>query len=943
MTLTSPLRARLNLAGSWHLAFDSERIGLQAGWVSGRWPDAVSDVVQVPSIWNVTHPTIEGVGFYRKRFNLPADWAGQVLRLHFGGASYAVTVWLNGCFVGSHEGAYDPFVFDVTSPCRFGLDNELVVRVAGVARTGTVDGHLLQQVPASKQSWYYTYSGLWGDVYLEAVPAISCHSLVIEPDLRREMIMVTIGIANSHAEVCAVHLGLQITGPDGGIVYAADSDISAPAGHAQFAYHIHVPRPCRWTCEEPNLYQLHVRVDGPADETDSAMTHFGMRDFSVHAGQFFLNGEPIYLRGVLLQPNYPVQLVRPPTPAMLQQEIRLVKDAGFNLIRAHIRPAPPGYLDVTDRLGILVYAEPSMAWIKDSPRLHDHGRREVQALIERDRNHPSVVIWGIYNENRPANAINGEALVRLARSLDPTRVIVDNSGGSFTIDQDFGWVDRAHVLASRESCLQKTQDLHIYVGTPISSDVYEWMRTLGTPDVAVDMAAHDFGSAAILEEWNRELRAYRGMLFVSELGCGGMADLDAVVAAYPEGSGLKDALEMTAFRDSLYQGFEQRKLESIFGSAVGLVEASQALHAAGTIRQLEALMCNRRVSGYVLTQLNDVAWEFHAGLLDHWRRPKQAYHAARNVQQPHRLVLKAAEPVATCGERTTVTLTLVDHLALHDVGQVHIHVSDPANQTLRTLTIAVPAGVGIKPLGSIEVDIGDTPGEYCVTAHLVCGGETITRSSEVILALLPVDWSALSVPIQWFGRAPAAAAQIMSSSDFPRLALASDPASLAASDWESLLAAVRSGTVAVIGPLHPRDALARQALAERGASVELHYGIGNWMGCYHWIPQSDLFDGLPAGGLAGEAYVDVLPWYVMSELGGTVYAGSLRNTQSRQAAPAMLWYSDIEAIRYGRGLLFFCQYRIFEPMDRNALAARLAYNLIQFAHRHVITPDLSGA
>src|SRR5439155_7195159 len=225
MTLTSPLRARLNLAGSWQLAFDSERIGLQAGWVSGRWPDAVSDVVQVPSIWNVTHPTIEGVGFYRKRFNLPADWAGQALRLHFGGASYAVTVWLNERFVGSHEGAYDPFEFDVTSPCRFGLDNELVVRVAGVARTGTVDGHLLQQVPASKQSWYYTYSGLWGDVYLEAVPAISCQSLVVEPDLRRERILVTVGIANSHAEVCAVHLGLQITGPDGGIVYAADSDI----------------------------------------------------------------------------------------------------------------------------------------------------------------------------------------------------------------------------------------------------------------------------------------------------------------------------------------------------------------------------------------------------------------------------------------------------------------------------------------------------------------------------------------------------------------------------------------------------------------------------------------------------------------------------------------------------------------------------------------------
>jgi hypothetical protein len=107
------------------------------------------------------------------------------------------------------------------------------------------------------------------------------------------------------------------------------------------------------------------------------------------------------------------------------------------------------------------------------------------------------------------------------------------------------------------------------------------------------------------------------------------------------------------------------------------------------------------------------------------------------------------------------------------------------------------------------------------------------------------------------------------------------------------------------------------------------------MGCFHWTPDSDLFKGLPAGGLAGEAYADVLPWYVMSEQGGEVFAGSIRNTQTRREPAAMLWYSDIEAVRFGQGTLFFCQYRIFEKAATNPLAAKMACNLIHLAQDYL--------
>ena len=100
---------------------------------------------------------------------------------------------------------------------------------------------------------------------------------------------------------------------------------------------------------------------------------------------------------------------------------------------------------------------------------------------------------------------------------------------------------------------------------------------------------------------------------------------------------------------------------------------------------------------------------------------------------------------------------------------------------------------------------------------------------------------------------------------------------------------------------------------------------------YHWVSPSSLFEGLPAGGLALEPYTEVVPKYVMTELGGEVHAGSICNTQSRNGPLSMLWYSDIESVRLGKGILLFNQYRVFEKLDQDPLAARLAFNLLRHA------------
>ncbi len=409
-------RPRQSLAGTWQIAFDPSYEGLKDGWTDLHWPKDRSLPVQVPGIWNLSYPDVEGIGFYRTEFVVPDSWKGKIVLLRFEGVMYRSDVWINGAYVGSHEGGYTPFSFDIRPHIRFGEASVLVVRVAGLSRTRPVDGLLLQQSPVSKLSWYYVYAGIWGDVQIESCPWVACQYIHIDPDLRRERAQLELSLHNYKAECRPVDLHMKVLDPLGEVAFEGQSSLANPPGSASYTFPLHLPRPLAWDCDHPQLYRLEAEVVDEGGEPDRRSTPFGMRDFTVQNGEFYLNSEPLYIRGVLLQPNFPVNLITHLNREMMVREISLVKEAGFNLLRTHIQPAPPGYLDLTDEMGLLVYAENSLAWIKDSPRLLDHGRREVKALIERDRNHPSVVAWGIYNENPRANAINGGMLASYARA-----------------------------------------------------------------------------------------------------------------------------------------------------------------------------------------------------------------------------------------------------------------------------------------------------------------------------------------------------------------------------------------------------------------------------------------------------------------------------------------------------------------------------------------------
>ncbi len=427
-------REWLNLNGTWDFEYDDRDLGLKETWYKSNRAFSQQIVVPFPfqsELSGINDPTFHDVVWYRRSFELPGDWQTKRVLLHFGAVDYRATVWLNGEFVREHEGGNTPFYAEINA--RPGW-NTLVLRVEDQSTD-------LEQ-PRGKQFWkapsesiFYTRTtGIWQTVWLEPVESAYIERVHMTPNIDDLELKLEYRIAHPEAsqelEVDIRYHGrimaretLQVqTMP-----YRASCVITLPELHL-------------WSPEQPNLYDVTLRLKDGDRALDEVESYFGMRKVSTDAGQFLLNNAPYYQKLVLDQGYFPDSLLAAPSDDALRQDVELTKAMGFNGVRKHQKVEDPRYLYWADQLGLLVWGE--MA------NCHTFGDTAIQRLtaewqevIDRDYNHPSIVVWVPLNESwgvphlvtdkrQPDHA---NALVYLTRSLDPTRLVVSNDGWEHTV------------------------------------------------------------------------------------------------------------------------------------------------------------------------------------------------------------------------------------------------------------------------------------------------------------------------------------------------------------------------------------------------------------------------------------------------------------------------------------------------------------------------------
>jgi beta-galactosidase/beta-glucuronidase len=421
----------LSLNGAWEFEFDDANAGLDADWASGS--RKFSRNITVPYCFE---SRLSGIGdtsfhpwiWYRRAVALPPEWKGQRVLLHFGAVNYWSMVWVNGRLAGSHEGGNTPFTLDVT-PLLQPSANILTVRAHFPPTDRYIPRGKQFWEPKSKSIFYTRTSGIWQPVWMEPVGASYFDRVKITP--------ATDGTVRLEFDVARPQPDLEITASStlaGQPAAAATARTSAARATALLS----IDEPKLWSPSSPNLYDLTLELRRGGVLLDRVQTYFGIRSVTTENGKVLLNGNPIFLKMVLDQGYWPESILTPPTDDAIQYDIRTTKEMGFNGARKHQKLEDPRFLYWADHLGFLVSSEMANAYEFDDAYVARF-TREWTAAVERDYNHPSIVIWVPINESwgvpnlRDARQQNHlKSLYALTHSLDSTRLVVDNDGWEHT-------------------------------------------------------------------------------------------------------------------------------------------------------------------------------------------------------------------------------------------------------------------------------------------------------------------------------------------------------------------------------------------------------------------------------------------------------------------------------------------------------------------------------
>jgi hypothetical protein len=475
---------------NWKIAVDSQNIGIQKKWFESP-PVKNAHLTPIPWIIQDIFHNYHGVAWYWCEFDTPGNKIknGHYF-LKFQAVDYMGDIWINGEYIGNHEGSETPFEFDVTKNLKKEGSNLLVVRVLNPTYE-PINGIALKETPSGAKNYpfggnaSYNTGGIIGEVEIYEKPPLQINNLYALPDWKTGNVKVQVSVSNQNQKEIKSSLLFNISEIRSGLpILIKRIDQYIKQGKDTLKYEASIPDHKLWSIENPNLYRISVSVEYN-NSVDECVSRFGFRDFRFREGYFQLNGKRIFLKGSNFSMHYPVGVYVPTGDDMLRRDVINMKALGFNFVR--IPFGCPNYrvLDIYDELGIMVFQEHFGSWqmgeyakcenIKQDGReviMINRFKKSIVNVVERDRNNPCIIMWGMLNETKNG-AILHEAVNLLSqlRALDPLQIFVLNSGrfdnmseiGSMSNSGSLHWDIYDHVL----------KDWHPYVWMPYKPNVLD--------------------------------------------------------------------------------------------------------------------------------------------------------------------------------------------------------------------------------------------------------------------------------------------------------------------------------------------------------------------------------------------------------------------------------------------------------------------------------------
>jgi beta-galactosidase len=424
----------VSLCGQWWFRTDSGNEGVEQRWYGSDTSAHPWREVRVPDTWQVAQEYVDyrGVAWYRRTFEVPGEWRKSAVRIEFEAVFHTATIWVNGELAGEHvRKGYTAFVLDITHLLRWGVRNTIAVRV-----DNAFNAHM---IPRGRSSDWAHDGGVYRPVQLLITPKTFVERVDIEavPDLSSgdAKLTITAHLRNTSTKPWTGQASFRIVDEETGLTVLSRSgtaSLTLESGAPRTTtIEASLPKAKLWHFDHPNLYQLAFSIAN-GNETHQLATIFGVRKVEVKNNGFYLNGERARLMGVERMAGSNPEFGMAEPGEWITHDHEDLKHLNCVFTRVHW-PQDKRVLDYCDRHGILMQNEipvwgadtfEGMAAEPDAEIL-ENGLEQLREMIARDRNHPSVVVWGLCNEiggqNPPAYQF-AKRMLQEAKRLDPNRL-----------------------------------------------------------------------------------------------------------------------------------------------------------------------------------------------------------------------------------------------------------------------------------------------------------------------------------------------------------------------------------------------------------------------------------------------------------------------------------------------------------------------------------------
>ncbi len=432
-------RNKLDLSGIWDFRIDPEHLG-----EGDQWFNSLADArpIAVPGSWNDQYADIFNyldLAWYVKRTYVPRSWQGQRVFIRVGSANYYGTVYVNGTRVGSHEGGHLPFAFEITSLLKWDAENVVAISVENELKPTRVPAGNMSTALGPFASFprttfdFFPFAGIHRPVVLYSVPQTYIEDVTVVTDI--DGVEGSVTVTARLNEPVATQGSITLSGANSPL----QATLSFNQGVAEAKLNVLAPR--LWSDKDPYLYELTVST-----ESDRFSLSVGIRTIAVEGGTILLNGQPMKMNGFGRHEDF-IASGKGLNLPLLVKDYQLMRWTGANSYRTSHYPYSEEEMQMADREGFLVIDEipaVSLQFENDenaATRLR-MCQQQLDELVARDKNHPSVVMWCVANEPMPSSlnletltaSASGdpsvqrgkqflETLLRRARELDPTRLV----------------------------------------------------------------------------------------------------------------------------------------------------------------------------------------------------------------------------------------------------------------------------------------------------------------------------------------------------------------------------------------------------------------------------------------------------------------------------------------------------------------------------------------